>query len=154
MFSSPATGLTLPATASLLVRVAKQRLERAVTVRGPVSDAAASGGSTHDRLNSPAAAKAATPGKPSPEADQRQLVPFVDVVVQHLKGINNVAGQGSSSSSSGSTRGRGAKRAAARSLLEAHTDVFQAALDLELQEEWQEAEDRLQVGSCGTEQQL
>ena len=47
--------------------------------------------------------------------------------------------------SSSGGRGRGAKRGAARSLLEAHTAVFQAALDLELQEEWGEAEQRLQV---------
>lgn len=48
---------------------------------------------------------------------------------------------------SGGGRGRGAKKAVARDLVDAHTVVFQAALDLELQQEWQEAEERLQVGS-------
>jgi len=77
----------------------------------------------------------------SEDLTQQQLRPFTDVVLQHLAGSSD-ATPGSSSSS----RGRGAKRAAARSLLEAHTTVFQSALDLELQEEWQEAEERLQVG--------
>lgn len=50
-----------------------------------------------------------------------------------------------SSSSGGKGRGRGAKRAASRALMEAHTAAFSAALDLELQEEWAEAEQRLKV---------
>lgn len=74
------------------------------------------------------------------------LKPYIEVVTAHLK-QHKPAGNdnNSSSSSSGGGRGRGAKKAAARSLLEAHTAVFQAALDLELQQEWSEAEDRLKV---------
>jgi hypothetical protein len=80
----------------------------------------------------------------------------LQTVVQHLRQTsalgdkaatanNSNTSSSDSSSSSSSGRGRGAKRGAARSLLEAHTAVFQAALDLELQEEWSEAEQRLQV---------
>jgi hypothetical protein len=61
---------------------------------------------------------------------------------------SNGGSSSSTESSSSSGRGRGAKRGAARSLLEAHTAVFQAALDLELQEEWSEAEQRLQVSAA------
>lgn len=69
--------------------------------------------------------------------------------MDHLKATssssNSGGGSSSSSSGGGSSRGRGAKRAAARSLLESHSAVFHAALDLELQDEWREAEERLQV---------
>lgn len=71
------------------------------------------------------------------------MKPYVEVVTEHLK-LHKSAGDGSGGSSSGG-RGRGAKKAAARSLLESHTAVFQAALDLELQQEWTEAEERLKV---------
>uniref|UniRef100_A0A383VFK2 AAA+ ATPase domain-containing protein n=1 Tax=Tetradesmus obliquus TaxID=3088 RepID=A0A383VFK2_TETOB len=91
----------------------------------------------------------------------RQLLqqPYLQTVVQQLRQTGALgptaggaaaaaaagdAGNSSSSSSSSGGRGRGAKRGAARSLLEAHSAVFQAALDLELQEEWGEAEQRLQ----------
>eukprot|EP00775_Hariotina_reticulata_P004851 gene4851-5098_t len=117
---------------------AKQRFERAVTVKAPAGTAADGGGRWAEQVESTAAAGIAV-GKP--QAEQSQLVPYVDVVVQHLKANGASPPTGSST---GSSRGRGAKRAAARSLLEAHSAVFQAALDLELQEEWQEAEDRLQ----------
>ncbi|GIL42418.1 hypothetical protein Vafri_393 [Volvox africanus] len=43
----------------------------------------------------------------------------------------------------GSTRGRGAKRGALRDLLEIYQRVWCRALDLELQEEWTESEERL-----------
>lgn len=80
------------------------------------------------------------------DLEQPQLQPYVRTVVEHLKRTDANSGSSSSSTgSSGSSRGRGAKRAAARGLLECHSAVFQAALDLELQEEWREAEERLQV---------
>jgi len=95
------------------------------------------------KLQSPAetAALVATAAANAASGQYQGLKPYVEVVTDHLKHA------GSSSSSSGSSgRGRGAKKAAARTLLEAHTAVFQAALDLELQQEWQEAEERLKVG--------
>jgi hypothetical protein len=73
------------------------------------------------------------------------LQPYVQVVCEHLKQQHTPAGASGSNSSTSSGRGRGAKKAAARNLLEAHSAVFQAALDLELQQEWTEAEDRLKV---------
>jgi hypothetical protein len=68
--------------------------------------------------------------------------PFLAAVAAHLasKGADSSGGSGS-----GSGRGRGAKRGAARALLEEYVAVFGLALDLELQEEWEEAEQRLEV---------
>lgn len=100
------------------------------------------GGSNSTALQTPAqtAALAAAAAASSAAGQYSDLRPYVEVVTQHLKQQQQGAGEGSSG------RGRGAKKAASRGLLESHTAVFQAALDLELQQEWQEAEDRLKVG--------
>jgi hypothetical protein len=76
------------------------------------------------------------------------LRPFVETVTAHLSGGGSDSSGGSSSSGKardGSGRGRGAKRGAARALMESYVEVFGAALDLEFEEEWEEAEQRLQV---------
>ncbi|GBF93852.1 hypothetical protein Rsub_06851 [Raphidocelis subcapitata] len=67
--------------------------------------------------------------------------PFAEVVQDHASAADGKAG---GDGKGGSGRGRGAKRGAARDLLEAYVAAFGAALDFELQEEWAEAEARLQ----------
>ncbi|KAI8470873.1 MAG: putative DNA helicase [Monoraphidium minutum] len=69
---------------------------------------------------------------------------FVDVVVDHMAGGGGAA---AAAQDGGSGRGRGAKRGAARSLMEAYVAAFGAGLDLELEEEWAEAEQRLESWS-------
>jgi hypothetical protein len=122
--------------------------------RQRLSRAAASGSDDEDDDDNGVDAVARADGSSSSSIDRKLLQqPYLQTVVQHLRQTGALgpaaaaavqASDASSSSSSGG-RGRGAKRGAARSLLEAHSAVFQAALDLELQEEWSEAEQRLQV---------
>jgi hypothetical protein len=149
-------------------RFSQQRFERAMvgTVEAPCSSSSASTSSWRHRLGRTATAGSGDKDESdddsagqtdnSSSSIDRQLLqqPYLQTVVQHLRqtgalGPSAAAAAASdatnSSSSSSGGRGRGAKRGAARSLLEAHTAVFQAALDLELQEEWSEAEQRLQV---------
>jgi hypothetical protein len=144
------------------------------TLEAPSSSSSSSSGTSwRQRLNRAAAANNGEDNDDHDIDDARQAdgsssgidrrllqQPYLQTVVQHLRQTGALAdkattasngsssGSGSSSNdigSSSSGRGRGAKRGVARSLLEAHTSVFQAALDLELQEEWSEAEQRLQV---------
>lgn len=88
------------------------------------------------RITRPSAAAAAAADNAAAGYYQ-DLRPYVEVVLERMDQ------QASEPSSQG--RGRGARKEAARTLLEAHTGIFQAALDLELQQEWQEAEERLKV---------
>jgi hypothetical protein len=89
------------------------------------------------RYTRPSAAAAAA-ADDAAAGEYQDLRPYVEVVLDHRKQ------QVSEPSVHG--RGRGARKEAARTLLEAHTGIFQSALDLELQQEWQEAEERLKVG--------
>jgi hypothetical protein len=102
-----------------------------------------SGNQPNRSVQSPSRAVVQATAANAASGQYSDLKPYVEVVTEHLK-QQKPAGDGSGSGSSGG-RGRGAKKAAARSLLESHTAVFQAALDLELQEEWNEAEERLKV---------
>lgn len=131
------------AAAKRAAQFAKQRQQRDYQLAQQEADstygfAAATGSSSNGPTSSRGLAAAAKSASPGQYADLR---PYAEVVSAHLK--QQQAASNNSSSSSG--RGRGAKKAASRDLLEAHTAVFQAALDLELQQEWQEAEERLKV---------
>lgn len=138
------------AAAKRAAKFAKQRQERAYQLaqeQQPTDDSTSYLNSTQRRskqetlpesrrsLRPSAAAAAAADGAAAGEYDS--LRPYVEVVKDHM------AQQQDSANSQG--RGRGARKEAARTLLEAHTGIFQAALDLELQQEWQEAEERLKV---------
>jgi hypothetical protein len=139
------------AAARRAAQFTKQRQQRAYQLAEQQQALSQDSNSTEYALNSkqrkgglqtPAqtAALAAAAAANDAAGQYSDLKPYVEVVTQHLK---QQQGAGDAAGSSG--RGRGAKKAASRSLLEAHTAVFQAALDLELQQEWQEAEERLKV---------
>ncbi|GIL89655.1 hypothetical protein Vretifemale_17450 [Volvox reticuliferus] len=66
-----------------------------------------------------------------------------DESVENAEGEDEDGGDVRRGARGGSTRGRGAKRGALRDLLESYQRVWCKALDLELQEEWTESEERL-----------
>ncbi|KAF5843656.1 AAA domain-containing protein [Dunaliella salina] len=73
------------------------------------------------------------------ELDLDALEPFSKVVQRYM-----AAG---ASRLEGKARGRGAKKSSEHELLDAYAQVFGLALDLELQEEWEESEGRLRTWS-------
>lgn len=103
-------------------RFSKQRMQRMLQRQGGPQDQTHSGDSDLE------------------DALPDGIHPFTPVVVDHMKGKS-----ATNEESGSSGRGRGAKRGAARALLESYVSVFGLALDLELEEEWEEAEQRLQV---------
>ncbi|KAG2453966.1 hypothetical protein HYH02_001012 [Chlamydomonas schloesseri] len=133
---------------------------------------AAGGGSGSSSIGRGEAGSSSADGAEA-EGDEGSLVPYVDVVLQEMglppraarrgtpgrggpqnplpataPGSGSESDEGeepSSSSSKVKTRGRGAKRGALRALLGSYTSVWCRALDLELQEEWQESEERLKT---------
>lgn len=130
-------------------RFSRQRLERALSSGG---DSGSDDGDEGDGAGGDDDGGALPPG----------LEPFIDVAVAAIGGRpgsrgaaadsdddDDDDGDGGGGSGAGgaraSGRGRGARRGAARTLMEAYVASFGAALDLELEEEWAEAERRLRA---------
>lgn len=76
----------------------------------------------------------------SPELELDTLEPYSRVVQRFMAA-------GASRQGGSKARGRGAKKSAEHELLDAYAQVFGLALDLELQEEWEESEGRLRTWS-------